>query len=74
MVSQIADVIPDSYTALIVRHPFYSETYDYQPPPEETALRALWRRIVLNAWIFGRLARHATGFIYLSQNGYLNDQ
>lgn len=74
MVSQIADVIPDSYTALIVRHPFYSETYDYQPPPEETALRALWRRIVLNAWTFGRLARHATGFIYLSQNGYLNDQ
>lgn len=75
MVTQISAVIPDSYSVLIVRHPFYEEeAYNHQPPAGEDGLRALWRRLVQNAWLFGRLARHAQGFIYLSQNGYLNDQ
>lgn len=74
MVAQVAAEVPGSYSALIVRHPFYSETYDYQPPLEEPGLRARWRLFATHAWLFARLARKAGGFIYLSQNGYLSEQ
>lgn len=74
MVSQVAAVVPGAYSALIVRHPFYDDPYDYLPPAGESARQRAWRLRVRNAWLFGRLVRHALGFIYLSQNGYLSDQ
>lgn len=74
MVAQIAETVPGSFSALIVRHPYYAGPYDYQPPSGEGGARARWRLRVTNAWLFGRLARRARGFVYLSQNGYLSEQ
>lgn len=74
MAAQIASVVPHSYSALIVRHLFYDDPYDYQPPDGERGFRRLWRLHVQNAWLFGRLVRRAEGFIYVSQNGFLGTQ
>lgn len=73
MVAQFAAAVPGSVTAVIVNHPFYAGPYDFHPPEFAGKLSAFrWRWLTLPA-LFVRLAHSAQGFVYLSQNGYLQN-
>lgn len=71
MVSMFASVIPDSVTAVIVRHPFYSGPFDCQPSERRGRISVWWWRWISLPVAFVRFANSASGFVYLSQNGYL---
>lgn len=68
MVSSLADAIPESYSVVLVPHPFYRTPYDLA----FSAGRGDWvRSRFLAPWHFGRLAAVAKGFVYVGDGGYL---
>lgn len=71
MVKQLREVLPGSFTYMKFAHPFYGDDYDYCPKQPETRLAHAWRLWIVEPALFARLARSATGFIYLSDVGYL---
>ncbi|KTR86489.1 glycosyltransferase family protein [Leucobacter chromiiresistens] len=71
MVRSMARGVPGSYTAVLKPHPFYSGGYDYEPRPVPGGWIGSSLR---DAWVFGRLAARARGFIYVGPGGFLRAQ
>lgn len=70
MVASIAAAIPDSYSVCLERHRFFDDHYDFTISPG----RFEWiRRVVLAPIELGRLARRASGVIYVGSAGFLLD-
>lgn len=74
MATHIAEALPNSYTAIHARNPFYSVEYDAVIQTTSTALGgrlATWRRLyggpILLAWLVNR----ARGFIYVGGGAFL---
>lgn len=74
MATHIAEALPNSYTAIHARNPFYSVSYDAVIQTTSTALGgriATWRRLyggpILLAWLLNR----SRGFIYVGGGAFL---
>ncbi|MEV4774301.1 hypothetical protein [Microbacterium sp. LWH12-1.2] len=74
MATHIAEALPNSYTAIHARNPFYTVPYDAVVQTSSTALGgrlATWRRLyggpILLAWLVNR----ARGFIYVGGGAFL---
>ncbi len=74
MATHIAEALPNSYTAIHARNPFYAVEYDAVIQTSSTALGgrlATWRRLyggpILLAWLVNR----ARGFIYVGGGAFL---
>lgn len=74
MATHIAEALPNSYTAIHARNPFYTVPYDAVIQTSSTALGgrvATWRRLyggpILLAWLVNR----ARGFIYVGGGAFL---
>lgn len=74
MATHIAEALPNSYTAIHARNPFYAVEYDSVIQTDSTALGgrlAVWRRLyggpILLAWLVNR----ARGFIYVGGGAFL---
>lgn len=74
MATHIAEALPNSYTAIHARNPFYDVPYDAVIQTSSTALGgrlATWRRLyggpILLAWLVNR----ARGFIYVGGGAFL---
>lgn len=71
MVTSIAAAIPGSFSVSLQQHPFYPQPFDYQGTP---ANRSWTLRMLAEAWMFGKLAAWAEGFIYVGPIGFLRGQ
>ncbi len=74
MATHIAEALPNSYTAIHARNPFYTVPYDAVIQTSSTAFGgrlATWRRLyggpILLAWLVNR----ARGFIYVGGGAFL---
>lgn len=68
LVVNVARAIPGSFSVALTPHRFYDAPYDYRIDPG----RGDWlRRRLVAPWLFGRLAAHARGFIYVGAEGFL---
>lgn len=71
MVRSMAQALPGSYTAVLKPHPFYAGGYNYEPVPVPGGWAG---SAIRDAWIFGKLAARARGFIYVGPGGFLRAQ
>lgn len=71
MVVSISHAIPASFSVSLSKHPFYSEKHNYNGP---ATLKRWPLRMFAEAWMFGKLAAWAQGFIYVGPGGFLRGQ
>jgi hypothetical protein len=72
IVRDIGAAVPRTYTALLLRHPFYGDAYDWLPSAKRRAgLPGRLALLVRGPWLLGRLATRARGFIYVGADGFL---
>jgi hypothetical protein len=71
LVRDITAAVPGGYSAVLARHPFYTDAYDWTPSTRGPA--AAFRRGWLSGPVkLGELAARSHGFVYLTAEGFLN--
>lgn len=71
MAEHIAAAVPGSFLAVAHRHSFYDREYDVSYRFAADSVRGRFERVFKPAIWLAALTRRATGFIYLSADGYL---
>ncbi|MBO2988391.1 glycosyltransferase family protein [Leucobacter tardus] len=70
----LARALPNAFTFMRTRHPFYDFQYDYIPPANQSPSSRARRKWISEPMLFARLANSASGFIYLSHIPLLSFQ
>ena len=72
IVRNLAAAVPSAESVILARHPFYDFAYDWSPSARTYPGSAQVRVWLQNPWKLGQLATRASGFIYVSGEGYLH--
>lgn len=72
MAHHIAQLIPQSYSAISTPNRYYKFNYDWQAPSAKNPVLAEAIAAVLGPVMLGRLMNRAHGFLYLGELGFLS--
>lgn len=71
MVIDVASALPSAESAVMLKHPFYDNAYDWQAPVARSGIGDWLSKRFLGPIKLGELAARADGFIYMGGQGFI---